>query len=490
MPYGVTAEMMAAWGPVIFDLSLNKQVRLGDPIRKLDHAAWSAQRDATGLSDDEIAERVGLARPQVTFIRNVTERRIFRINQYRKLYRMGGGKRWRPDEHVDPEEAFAIRPEAAILRQALTFDPERVADFVASGAWTGDTAWSLASRHGAETGDAAAVGDGAESATWAALAATAESIAAGLAASGIRRGEAVAVGLPAGRTLIGAVFGVLRLGGAVLPLPPDLSAETMMAFLHTGRVRAVIYDPLGIGADPDLVPRCQRRLPSLEHLVTPEGGGDALSLSALADAPPDKRLAAPAGGEPAVLIPAGGQKPVLVPHTHQTLLASARMLLRALDDAVPSTVAWAGAIDEPGFWIAFAVASATGAALRRSEGTEAAMTLRPHDAEGLVAHHGAKRIRVLAKPQALTPLVGVSGDDEGRETDWQAPPGHEVCVMDSEGPSSAPGQSGPLWARGPSCAPAFVDDPAATGTAFTRDGWVAIGLDGTLGSDGRVRLAA
>ena len=39
MPYGVSSQMIEAWGPVIFDLSLNKQNRKGDPVRKLDHAA-------------------------------------------------------------------------------------------------------------------------------------------------------------------------------------------------------------------------------------------------------------------------------------------------------------------------------------------------------------------------------------------------------------------------------------------------------------------
>jgi len=40
MPYGVSEQMIDTYGELIFDLSLNKQTRRGDPIRNLDHKAW------------------------------------------------------------------------------------------------------------------------------------------------------------------------------------------------------------------------------------------------------------------------------------------------------------------------------------------------------------------------------------------------------------------------------------------------------------------
>jgi hypothetical protein len=66
---GVTPEMIEAFGPIIFDLSLNVQDRSGDPVRVLDFAEIERQRAAAGLADHEIAARLGLAPDQVTFIR-------------------------------------------------------------------------------------------------------------------------------------------------------------------------------------------------------------------------------------------------------------------------------------------------------------------------------------------------------------------------------------------------------------------------------------
>ena len=46
---GITPEMIEAFGPIIFDLSLNVQDRLGDPVRLLDFVEIERQRAATGL---------------------------------------------------------------------------------------------------------------------------------------------------------------------------------------------------------------------------------------------------------------------------------------------------------------------------------------------------------------------------------------------------------------------------------------------------------
>ena len=117
MPYGVSEQMIDTWSEIIFDLSLNVQIRRGDPVRHLDHEAWQAQREDMGLTDPEIAVKLGLATEQVTFIRNITERRRFRLNQYRKLYRLGGGMRYREDRYQDPEEKFEMSDAAVRLRQ-------------------------------------------------------------------------------------------------------------------------------------------------------------------------------------------------------------------------------------------------------------------------------------------------------------------------------------------------------------------------------------
>ena len=123
MPYGVSERMVESYGEVIWDLSLNIQRRRGDAVRKLDFAAIETQREGTGLSDSQIAGRLGLATEQVTFIRVVSERRRFRRDQYRKLYALGGGKRYREGEWFDPDRDLTLRPEAVPLRDAMTLAP-------------------------------------------------------------------------------------------------------------------------------------------------------------------------------------------------------------------------------------------------------------------------------------------------------------------------------------------------------------------------------
>ena len=71
---GVTEEMIASYGDLVFRLSHNHQIRLGDPIRLKDFDEIERQRAALGLTDGEIADRIGLTGAQVLFIRTMVER--------------------------------------------------------------------------------------------------------------------------------------------------------------------------------------------------------------------------------------------------------------------------------------------------------------------------------------------------------------------------------------------------------------------------------
>ena len=101
MAYDVSEEMIAEFGDTIFNLSLNVQRRTGDPVRNLDFEQIEQQRANMGLSDAQIAERVGLTVDQTRFIRVVMERRRYRRDQYRKLFTLGGGKRYRDDSESE-----------------------------------------------------------------------------------------------------------------------------------------------------------------------------------------------------------------------------------------------------------------------------------------------------------------------------------------------------------------------------------------------------
>ena len=58
--FGVTEEMMQKYSDEIFRLGLNHQSRRGDAVRLLDHAEIEKQRDGSGLTDEQIAERLDL----------------------------------------------------------------------------------------------------------------------------------------------------------------------------------------------------------------------------------------------------------------------------------------------------------------------------------------------------------------------------------------------------------------------------------------------
>ena len=78
---GITDAMLATFGETVFRMSHNLQAREGDPVRRLDWPEIERQREAMGLSDGQIAARLGLTSAQVMFIRNSEESRRFRTGQ-------------------------------------------------------------------------------------------------------------------------------------------------------------------------------------------------------------------------------------------------------------------------------------------------------------------------------------------------------------------------------------------------------------------------
>ena len=116
---GVTEAMVESFGETIFRLSHNHQRRRGDPIRLKDFAAIERQRAALGLSDAEISGRIGLSHDQVTFIRNLVERRKIRRNHYQRLLELGGGRRFRAERFTPHEQRRGYSETAMNLRDAM-----------------------------------------------------------------------------------------------------------------------------------------------------------------------------------------------------------------------------------------------------------------------------------------------------------------------------------------------------------------------------------
>ena len=88
----VTEAMIATHGPFIWEHSNNVQTRHGDAVRLLDLAL--ARKDR-GMTDQEMAETLGLEREQVRQIRVMLEARNYNRRHYSRLYDLGGNRRFR-----------------------------------------------------------------------------------------------------------------------------------------------------------------------------------------------------------------------------------------------------------------------------------------------------------------------------------------------------------------------------------------------------------
>lgn len=73
----------------VFRLSLNVQVRRGDPVRERDWATLEATEAERGLTDEQIAERLALDEDTVRAIRIRAEREMARPQDRWQLYRIG-----------------------------------------------------------------------------------------------------------------------------------------------------------------------------------------------------------------------------------------------------------------------------------------------------------------------------------------------------------------------------------------------------------------
>ncbi len=105
---GVTEELIETFGDTIFRMSHNYQERRGDPCRERNWDDVERQRENMGLADAQIAEKIGLTRDQVLFIRTMLERRRFRSGHYARLLELGFGKRFHPERFTPHLDRFTF----------------------------------------------------------------------------------------------------------------------------------------------------------------------------------------------------------------------------------------------------------------------------------------------------------------------------------------------------------------------------------------------
>ena len=512
---GVTDSMLATYGELVFRLSHNRQERTGDPIRLRDFAAIEAQREAMGLADGEIAERLGLTREQVIFIRNWEESRRFRTGQQAYLIELGGGKRFRPERVVRLEDRPSYSEDAMRLRAAFQFPPQRIREFIEHGWWRSDDVLSgWIARHVKERPDAAALVHGAETLSYRELATKVARLAGGLRAAGIAKGDVVAVQLPNGVEFVLTYLAICRLGAVMCTLHMPYRDQELQALLAHARAKAVVC--LSRTKDWSPAQACLALRPqTVIALGEPVEG--ALSLQALiagSTALDDRESPMPVASDPFLLLYTSGttSAPKAVPLNYHAMLSNARLSapeheVSAADrilSAAPFThlfglyslhVAWAvGATvtllpvftpadlaacvarDRPtALWTAPAHLAALRAEKRVDAQSFSSLRLMILSGSACPAElvewyserlPGCAVTQLWGMTETQAALYTRPGDppDIAARSAGRASPGTEVRIQDGE-----------LQVRGCLLFPGYLDHAAANAEAFTADGWFRTG---------------
>jgi cyclohexanecarboxylate-CoA ligase len=540
---GISPEMIEAFGPIIFDFSLNVQDRRGDPVRLLDYAEIERQRAAAGLADHEIAARLGLTADQVTFIRVLLEQRRFKPERYYRLFQLGGGRRFRIERDMERDRYNEPQfgSDALAIRNALRFRPEHVRRHLESGHWTADTLITWLQRWTLQTPDAIALAaTGRATVSFGAALDQAERLATALAALGIRRGDVIAVQLPSTSEFIIIYYAIARLGAVLTPLHMAYGAAEAEPILRHARARAVFCGAASDKSDPPGVfTRLRQHLPNLRHVITVGSARPSvLAFETLISNADRGALPPPVATDVAVMCYTSGTSaaPKAVPHSFQSLLANPRQCLpifgvgpgdRILSAAPlshafglyvvnvalmggatfvplpmfsPSALAHALHDHRPTHLF---VAPAHIAALLKTEVLEGRQfeCLRQVVFSGSYCPPALKRaleeklangsaFELWGMTETFAVLLGDPREPASVRHDWigRPTPGSEARVADSEGTPLPPNIEGELQVRGCSVFAGYFDNAAVNGRIFSEDGWLCTGDLAVMSQTGHVRI--
>ncbi len=526
---GVTEQMIETFGDAIFRMSHNDQVRQGDPYRKLDWPEIDRQREAMGLSDAQIAERIGLTRNQVLFIRTALERRRFRTGHYARLLDLGGGRRFRAERFTPHLDHFRYSQDALNLRAAMTYPSDLARKYVENGWWANDTLPGWLERHARERSDAPAIRAGETAITYGELAERVEGLASGLVKLGIAPGDVVSVQLPNVPEFLISYLAIARIGAVLHAIHmPYRSAECETLLSHA-RSRAVIcLSQSGTYSAAREMLALKQRCEKLDHVIA---HGDAvegaLSLDDLmAGAPGSALPQKPVASDPFLLLYTSGTTaaPKGVPLSSHNMLSNARLSAPehriGADDVVMSAAPYSHLFGLYSFHVALyagacnlllpvfsppafteAIAKGAPSAVWTAPAHIAACTGAGlfDDADlsslKLVIMSGSacpaelvRGFQARVPGCAVTQLWGMTETQAGLYTRPGDPleisansagrpsPGTEIRVVDPHsGEPVADGEEGELQVRGPLLFPGYFNNEAANRAAFTTDRWFRSG---------------
>lgn len=421
-----------------------------------------------------------------------------------------------------------------------TRPPARAAAWRASGAWRDETLWAAFAATVARASACTALIEDAQRLTFAALAARAERLAAGLAARGIGARDVVAFQLPNWWETVVVFLATQRLGATAQPVLPIAGARELTFMLRQSGARALFVPGRWRDADHRAVVAPLRdALPALAHVVVVRDApaADMEPWDALtSDAP----AAPPAPHDPdaiALCIYTSGttSDPKGVLHSHATLLAEAHSLAPVHGLApgdvtlMPSPLTHVSGIVhamlvpaalgttavlmprwDAGRALALIAAErvtymvgaptllrdlATHPALAATDVTSFRLfscggaDVDPALVADAAARLGCVAKRVYGSTEFPTITTSGPGDPPARcvDSEGRAIGAAEMRVVDDGGGVVSAGVEGEILARGPECFLGYLD-VAANADAFTHDGWFRTGDLGTVDAAGFLRI--
>ena len=542
MAYGVTQQMIDTFGEIVFKLSLNKQTRRGDAVRKLDFDALEANRDETGLTDEEIAERIGLLPEQVGVVRVFTERKHHKIDQHRRIYHLGGGKRWKKEAYRSPAERLRFNEEAMMLREAINFKPELAARYIDDGYWINETLNGWLTDHAQNTPDAIAIVHPGGEVTYQELKNRVDQLTNGLLSLGLLKSDVVAVQLPNTLDFVVSYLAITAFGGVMQTIHMPYRDADIEFLLGHAQARAVICLPaFKEFPTAEVMLGMKDKLNSLEHIITigdsaPEGCQSLQSLMIEGTPEIDNP---PVGSDPFLLLYTSGttSNPKGVPLTYQNMMSNARVSVDEFKmtpaDYNLSAAPFSHLYGLFNFHVALN-AGATNVLLpeftppdlaKMVEATKATtLFLGPAHATaminaGLMDAHDFSSVRFsvfsgAACPQpmmktyrdkipgtrisqlwGMTETAGATycrfddAEDIPVRSAGRASPGDEVRVVSPEDGEPLPANTeGDLQVRGCSVFPGYLNNEEANADAFTEDGWFRTGDLAIIDGDGNMTI--